>query len=1001
MIGNSSTPEPSPPPTAFESALGRAVALRVPSLSRNARLDPTRTSGIRRSFVADVRRRWGFVSSLVHESIAVNDALRLRAPDIRQRVRIQQKFEFAYSAFRRGNQAGFNMWLEGLIDQVLLQVQALPTGLSELAKTLRLSPSQVTYLQKLSLINSGEAVPWTGTYLKGANTKGFQQAVSALQLQGLAKAGAIGAVTPAASFLRGVLQSSIFDQSRIAGINARNFHQLRAITADMSAKIGGVLATGVAQGLNPQKIARNLVKQVGLSRNRAIVLARTEVVRAHADATLDTYEAFGITDVEILAEWVTAGDERVCVVDGRTKALTVDGWKPISKVSVGDSVLTHKDRFRAVTATSRHPYKGPATKLFLGIEDDGNEAVLFVTSEHLIRSGDRWVPAGSLKPGDSVWVSAVPCESCGKLVPSVGRRPPKVCSLSCASRKGNRVRWSKPGAKARHRRQNQKRWGDPAARAAQSERMLENQPMDDPAIRERMADTQKQRWADDYDRLSQLMSESNKRRIAAGTHPFVIQTSEERAAIREKALKAQARSNYGGSFIERKVRWFLEKQGIGYEPQWYYKYDGGRRAFADFYLPGPRVVIECDGPGHLDRDVRATDQKKDAHLRSIGVEPLRFTDVDIRQRFADVASQIREHCCLMEVPLRDVQHTHITRSGVFDITVEEDESFVARGIVVHNCPQCEALQGNRFSIQEAKGMIPIHPQCRCSWVPYQQKKKARKVPAGKKWDPTLNLAETERGAKFLRDAGFESSGLKADVQKIIGGRLAASNVTRAEAEAFLLQRQPQLSAEILSRKSALEIYEMAADRLTRGWAITSMDADATAIALQLAAQEEFALQGNLTYVRKRVADVLRRADGFLEQHRNLLRAYLRAVYEETQAALGAEGIEFLTFHRGMKDTAFVKLSLVFREAGGAAKWGEVALQPLSSFSTDLGEAMIFGENMTTIRVPASHILSTPRTGLGCLGESEFVIMSRNPTYTAVMGQVKQGAWNLAGLPPPP
>jgi len=33
------------------------------------------------------------------------------------------------------------------------------------------------------------------------------------------------------------------------------------------------------------------------------------------------------------------------------------------------------------------------------------------------------------------------------------------------------------------------------------------------------------------------------------------------------------------------------------------------------------------------------------------------------------------------------------------------------------CPACEALEGRSFSLEEASGMIPLHPNCRCAWIP--------------------------------------------------------------------------------------------------------------------------------------------------------------------------------------------------------------------------------------------------------------------------------------------
>jgi SPP1 gp7 family putative phage head morphogenesis protein len=33
------------------------------------------------------------------------------------------------------------------------------------------------------------------------------------------------------------------------------------------------------------------------------------------------------------------------------------------------------------------------------------------------------------------------------------------------------------------------------------------------------------------------------------------------------------------------------------------------------------------------------------------------------------------------------------------------------------CPECEELDGAVMSVDEARGVIPVHPECRCAWVP--------------------------------------------------------------------------------------------------------------------------------------------------------------------------------------------------------------------------------------------------------------------------------------------
>jgi SPP1 gp7 family putative phage head morphogenesis protein len=42
------------------------------------------------------------------------------------------------------------------------------------------------------------------------------------------------------------------------------------------------------------------------------------------------------------------------------------------------------------------------------------------------------------------------------------------------------------------------------------------------------------------------------------------------------------------------------------------------------------------------------------------------------------------------------------------------------------CPDCEALDGSVFTIDEARGMIPQHPNCRCAWTPWLPQARKRR-----------------------------------------------------------------------------------------------------------------------------------------------------------------------------------------------------------------------------------------------------------------------------------
>ena len=42
------------------------------------------------------------------------------------------------------------------------------------------------------------------------------------------------------------------------------------------------------------------------------------------------------------------------------------------------------------------------------------------------------------------------------------------------------------------------------------------------------------------------------------------------------------------------------------------------------------------------------------------------------------------------------------------------------------CPQCSPMEGKVFKIRDARGLIPLHPRCRCAWLPYVPEFSAKK-----------------------------------------------------------------------------------------------------------------------------------------------------------------------------------------------------------------------------------------------------------------------------------
>ena len=104
---------------------------------------------------------------------------------------------------------------------------------------------------------------------------------------------------------------------KVKRLAERVFTGLKDVTDDMDNIIRRQLTEGLAQGMNPKDIARKMIKE-GIGdktrgvQSRAERIARTEIIRAHAEGQLDALEDLGVTEVGVMVEWSSAGDDRVC-----------------------------------------------------------------------------------------------------------------------------------------------------------------------------------------------------------------------------------------------------------------------------------------------------------------------------------------------------------------------------------------------------------------------------------------------------------------------------------------------------------------------------------------------------------------------------------------------------------------------------------------------------------------------------------------------------------------
>jgi SPP1 gp7 family putative phage head morphogenesis protein len=84
-------------------------------------------------------------------------------------------------------------------------------------------------------------------------------------------------------------------------------------------------------------------------------------------------------------------------------------------------------------------------------------------------------------------------------------------------------------------------------------------------------------------------------------------------------------------------------------------------------------------------------------------------------RRVDVAITRAERLARTEV-IRSYNEEALTRfaeAGVDEVAAEVEFLTAPSGV----CPECRGLSGRTYTIDEARGVIPVHPNCRCTWIP--------------------------------------------------------------------------------------------------------------------------------------------------------------------------------------------------------------------------------------------------------------------------------------------
>jgi len=391
-----------------------------------------------------------------------------------------------------------------------------------------------------------------------------------------------------------------------------------------------------------------------------------------------------------------------CFLSKNVPIYTSKGWKGIGEIKIGDLVLTHKNRFRKVYATPRSIYKNPDTVRF---EFKKVKLAGFsITANHQIQVSKhgrftRWKEAGDCKDGDHIMMMANRCQRCNKLIPYTQ----KYCGHKCVSLDITDKQWADPNHRKNMSQKASAQMNSEYASGArdkykitkkanarnlelikngehifqQEETILANRLVINTPAHNKASSIRMKKKNPMYDPL-----------VVAKVQKSLVVYREEHPEKHPNVIMAQKGFMSG---IERKMKQILDNSKVEYVSQLPIHRPGKGYYYVDFAIPSLKIAIEVDG-SYWHKNTEKDDIRQQ-DIEEQGWTVIRFNENRINNCLEEVEKEVIRVVCnhrgqyeTFPYPVTSVTKRKLKRKcHLYNLSVEEDESYIARGVVVHNC----------------------------------------------------------------------------------------------------------------------------------------------------------------------------------------------------------------------------------------------------------------------------------------------------------------------------
>ena len=515
-------------------------------------------------------------------------------------------------------------------------------------------------------------------------------------------------------------------------LNKRNIGKLREV---MKKGFGANLSVKqVEKMLLKDKVIGNLYAHTKNSvdkskiliegKRRANIVTRTETVRLANLGALETYKTKNVEKIR----WLAAMSDRtcpqcaelngkvmdaknpeivppahvMCFIDGQIQVYSLKGWKQIKDIKVNDLVLTHEGRFMPVNSIiDDMQYDGEVFSVYWD-----KDTHLTMTPEHPILTEKRgWIKVKDLSSKDRLIFLAKRCKECNELIID-DKNSSDFCSLSCANRFTANEQFKDDW---QHKIRSIKA-------KEQMKREYETGVRDRYKITEKanektreMVDNREHQWQSEnrtFDNWNKGLTKEN--------HDSLMKISKMRTGSGNPMHKSKHTEDFWENISQSKKQFYKE------HPEKHPNYIMGQKGFisssqkevfnivkehfenaeseypiitekstrfADVAIPSLKIDIEYDGEyWHKDKE---KDKQRDDELRAIGWSTIRVNEKNKNNILMYIEHLLQNHNNEFEfisVPIYQIKRFKLKKARkLYNFSVEEDESYIAKGMVTHNC----------------------------------------------------------------------------------------------------------------------------------------------------------------------------------------------------------------------------------------------------------------------------------------------------------------------------